>query len=106
MRPKCKICLVNVTRVLPSGNYRSKCRTCTGRGGKIAYRRLKKTYCENESCPLAGTEYESYILDVDHSDGNKYNNDPTNLVTLCCVCHRRKTHNARDFVSINYRETQ
>ena len=36
-------------------------------------------------------------LDVDHIDGNKANNDPTNLMTLCANCHRLKTHKSRDY---------
>jgi len=31
-------------------------------------------------------------LDVDHIDGNRNNNDPSNLQTLCANCHRLKTH--------------
>lgn len=30
-------------------------------------------------------------LDVDHIDGDHYNNDPDNLQTLCANCHRLKT---------------
>jgi len=30
-------------------------------------------------------------LDVDHIDGNKKNNDISNLMTLCANCHRYKT---------------
>ena len=29
---------------------------------------------------------------VDHIDGNRNNNDPSNLQTLCANCHRLKTH--------------
>ena len=31
-------------------------------------------------------------LDVDHVDGDRWNNDPANLRTLCANCHRLKTH--------------
>jgi len=31
-------------------------------------------------------------LDVDHIDGDRWNNDPANLQTLCANCHRLKTH--------------
>jgi len=27
-------------------------------------------------------------LDVHHKDGNHFNNDPSNLITLCANCHR------------------
>lgn len=99
----CNKCLKNKAQ---SG--RDTCRSCQGKGrasGKHAYKAHKKTYCENLKCPLAGQKYEPYLLDVDHIDGNKANDDPSNFVTLCCVCHRRKTHQARDFVNIRYRET-
>jgi len=35
-------------------------------------------------------------LDVDHIDGDRFNNDPVNLQTLCANCHRLKTHLAGD----------
>lgn len=35
-------------------------------------------------------------LDVDHKDGNKLNNDPNNLETLCANCHRLKTKSRLD----------
>ena len=39
-------------------------------------------------------------LDVDHIDGNKKNNDPSNLQTLCANCHRLKTHLNEDYKNI------
>ena len=36
-------------------------------------------------------------LDVDHIDGNKKNNDPSNLQTLCANCHRLKTKRNKDY---------
>jgi len=35
-------------------------------------------------------------LDVDHIDGDRWNNDPINLQTLCANCHRLKTHLSGD----------
>jgi len=35
-------------------------------------------------------------LDVDHIDGDRWNNDPSNLQTLCANCHRLKTHLSGD----------
>jgi len=44
-------------------------------------------------CPYfreISVEYVSYAdLVVHHKDGNKYNQDPDNLVTVCRSCHRR-----------------
>lgn len=38
-------------------------------------------------------------LDVDHIDGNKKNNEPANLQTLCANCHRLKTYLNSDWTS-------
>ena len=35
-------------------------------------------------------------LDVDHIDGNRSNNDKSNLQTLCANCHRLKTQLSND----------
>jgi 5-methylcytosine-specific restriction endonuclease McrA len=37
-------------------------------------------------------------LDVDHKDGNRANNDPSNVWTLCANCHRLKTKRNKDGV--------
>jgi hypothetical protein len=37
-------------------------------------------------------------LDVDHKDGNKANNDPSNLWTICACCHRLKTFLAKEWM--------
>ncbi len=35
-------------------------------------------------------------LTVDHIDGNKYNNSPSNFMTLCANCHNLKTYLNKD----------
>jgi hypothetical protein len=40
----------------------------------------------------------SVQLGVDHIDGNKKNNDPSNFQTLCHNCHALKTHQNNDYV--------
>lgn len=37
------------------------------------------------------------MLQVDHIDGNPFNNDPKNLQTLCACCHIFKTHKEEDY---------
>lgn len=53
----------------------------------------KKDYCENcKFIPIHTCQ-----LDVDHIDGNKNNNDPSNYRTLCANCHRLKTFLNKDW---------
>ena len=51
------------------------------------YRIHKKDRCE--FCGFIALH--SVQLDVDHIDGNRKNNDISNLQTLCANCHRLKT---------------
>lgn len=63
------------------------------RNRQSPWRIFKKTSCEK--CGFI--PQHSSQLDVDHIDGNKKNNDPSNLQTLCANCHRLKTHLNRDW---------
>jgi len=56
------------------------------------YRLHKKDKCE--ICNFVPVHTSQ--LDVDHIDGNKKNNDPSNLQTLCANCHRLKTFLNKD----------
>lgn len=63
--------------------------------GDWAYKRYRKSHCENTDGRL-GYVCEATIvwegqLQVDHIDGNHDNNDPDNLQTLCANCHSYKT---------------
>lgn len=68
----------------------------------------KKKYCENKDsilgfkCPMNSKRYSEFpsdIYDMDHLDGNHYNNVTGNLVTICKVCHARKGKENGDFNS-------
>ena len=63
--------------------YDKCCWKCRENG----YRVHKKTYCE-----LCGfVAVHTAQLDVDHVDGNHFNDELSNLMTLCANCHRLKT---------------
>jgi formate-dependent nitrite reductase cytochrome c552 subunit len=65
---------------------RKKCKHC--RSDKRPWRKYKKEKCDH--CGFL--PIHSCQLDVDHIDGNKKNNHPSNLTTLCANCHRIKTY--------------
>ncbi len=44
-------------------------------------------------------------LDVDHRDGDKANDAPANLQTLCANCHRLKTFLNGDNTNVRFRCT-
>ena len=91
MIPKCN-CGRNadIKGISPLGKtmYRSGCITCRRRA-----RKAKKEYCER--CFTVPDDKK--LLDVDHIDNNKANNEPQNLQTLCKPCHRIKTIENGDY---------
>ncbi len=46
--------------------------------------------CVNSNCP-SPVDLPVKLLDVDHIDGNRSNNDIANLQVLCVLCHAAKT---------------
>lgn len=91
MRPKCK-CGRNAAlkEVYKTGKryYRSNCLTCRREAQKA-----KKGYCER--CLTVPSDKK--LLDVDHIDGNRANNEQQNLQTLCKPCHKVKTKENKDY---------
>ena len=88
---------------------RSECSHCYGaRRGKWEYDvyvrpEIKKDYCENRDKRL-GHKCTATImgwlqLDMDHVDGNHYNNIPENIQTLCKNCHSWKSHVNEDHLN-------
>ena len=78
-----------------STRYKRRCEACVKRSRAIRLNghrremlRHKKMYCE--SCGFVAKN--ACQLDVDHKDGNRENQLPENLQTLCANCHRLKTH--------------
>lgn len=69
--------------------YRSICAQCHRKG------RVQK----GNQCEMCGfIPVDRIQLDVDHKDGNRANNDPSNVWTLCANCHRLKTKRNKDGV--------
>lgn len=57
---------------------------------------IKKKYCQNQDGRLGFGECSAQIvdmcqLDLDHIDGDHYNNTPDNIQTICKNCHSVKT---------------
>lgn len=88
MRGKCDCGnLVEKSHTLHDGTpvWSDKCRSCRGR---YRYGIRKGNICEECGfVPKAMVQ-----LQIDHVDGNRSNNDPSNLRTLCCNCHALKSH--------------
>ena len=89
----------NVQCLREKGRYRPYFKSCHRTRLKMTvpgreYRQFKGQECE--SCGFIAAH--PCQLDVDHIDGNKANNDRSNLQTLCANCHRLKTHLYRDWL--------
>lgn len=64
----------------------------------------KEMFCENIDghlgfiCPVPKNEWIKFQsgLDLDHINGNHYENDPENVRTYCKLCHNRKSIKSGD----------
>lgn len=67
----------------------------------------RKDFCENVDGRLGFTCTSTILiseqLEVDHKDGDKANNTPENLQTLCACCHRVKTYNDRKNYNLRFK---
>jgi hypothetical protein len=74
------------------------------KGNKTGVIMHKETFCENHDghlgfeCPVPHSKWLGFEsgLDLDHVDGNHYNNDPENVRTYCKLCHGRKSIKSGD----------
>jgi 5-methylcytosine-specific restriction endonuclease McrA len=82
------------TNATLAGQYR--CKTVYKRN--IQKSQYPYTLHKKDTCQHCGFVPEhSSQLDVDHIDGDRWNNDPANLQTLCANCHRLKTMQNEDW---------
>lgn len=84
-------------------SFKSECSACAASRKKGISRpgitQHKKGYCENHdghlgfSCPVPKDGWIGFenSLDLDHLDGDHYNNIPSNVKTYCKLCHGRKS---------------
>jgi len=71
--------------------------------GKAAVETFKKAAdgCENKDgiygFVCTSPDVDSSILEIDHFDGDRYNNEEENLKRVCPNCHRKKTKESGEF---------
>ena len=93
---------------IPSLHTRcSTCKTAESKGKLLeGVMFKKKTFCENKDgrlgwvCPIDETRYAEFpssIYHLDHINGNHHDNEDSNLMTLCAVCHTTKGARSGDF---------
>lgn len=63
--------------------------------GKGSYRARALKFLElrctrGATCPLGEKELPRFMYEIDHKDGDRTNNEVSNLQVLCVWCHRQK----------------
>lgn len=74
--------------------YRRQCSACS-----FLSKRPWRRYLESQCSRCGFIPEDPCQLDVDHIDGNRSNNTPTNFQTLCANCHRLKTKQQKDYLA-------
>ena len=83
--------------------YRSNKLFCSRKCKQLFSRGLTYKSAKDKECNICGLKPKyDIVLDVDHIDGNKKNNNKNNLQTLCANCHRIKTYKQKDFQKPKY----
>lgn len=107
-RPQCQTegCDNLAKKRLVAGKFHPLCSSCLRKKYNMKrkyYHKFKKDYCENVDGRLGfrctTTIEDPCMLSVDHMDGDRNNNAPQNLATLCACCHNYKTKLFRDFLT-------
>ena len=98
---KCIRCGKNPVSLGLNGRRGRLCSPCrkANRAGRINAGRDLRLKHKKSSCEHCGfVALHGCQLDVDHIDGNRDNDSPSNFRTLCANCHRLKTHLERDHI--------
>ena len=106
-RPVCNcgnLCKPNGVNVNGSRKYNKLCSPCLRKRNKqgnvkgLSDRRKQNSilYKGGFCCECGFVPIHKCQLDLDHIDGNSFNNSPENHQTLCANCHRLKTHLCED----------
>lgn len=95
IRGICVICDKNPQKKASTGKYKAICSPCDkrlydeNRNRRVSEAKRKHRRFLGLCCERCGFIPEHTCqLDVHHLDHNHYNNDPSNLKTLCANCHR------------------
>lgn len=107
----CIRCEKNLQRIMRRNKkglyiYDLICNSCHSRrigrnvGGSV--KMLNHRKWKNDHCEKCGfIPVHPCQLDLDHIDGNRNNNHPSNHQTLCANCHRLKTYEHKNFNKID-----
>ena len=60
---------------------------------------VKQTTLQNQDgkCNMCNMSLSNYVIEYDHIDNDKTNNQPSNCQALCANCHSEKTKRSRCF---------
>lgn len=73
-----------------AGRFRKREKSGHWRGGRGEYRRIAFEH-HGKKCEHCSYDERTTLLDVHHIDSNRNNNDPSNLMVLCVLCHAAVT---------------
>lgn len=101
-RSLCKICLEagQRKRPYPLGVVPFKKGICSNVDGHLGFVCVINWTLVSQLGEMHG------LTELDHKDGNVYNNDPSNIDELCPICHRKKGQLNRDYDRYKKKKTE